>query len=333
MSLGLVMIARDAASGIERALASVRGVVDEMLVLDTGSADGTPERARRAGARVAHFAWIDDFSAARNAALDLCCADWCLVLDADEWLAEGAQALNAAVARAPEFVGLLAVASDTDNGGLVQRCVSWLPRLLPRGVRYAGRVHEQPQSSLPRERLQVTLGHDGYRDAALRAKDGRNLRLLSRALQESPGDPYLLYQLGRDHEVHGRYAEAAGPYRQALAAAPLQAAWRHDLVVRTLFTLKMARCHAEAMQLAEREMPRWSRSPDFYFALGDLLLDWAAEEPARAAELLPLIEASWQRCLAIGENPALEGAVAGRGSHLAAYNLALLRQHLGTVSA
>jgi tetratricopeptide (TPR) repeat protein len=334
MSLGLVMIARDAAAGVERALASVRGVVDEMLVLDTGSTDATPRVAERAGARVARFDWIDDFSAARNAALALSAADWHLVLDADEWLCEGAQALRAAAARPPSFVGLVAVDSETDNGQLTQRCVSWLPRLLPRGVRYAGRVHEQPVSALPREPLQVRLGHDGYRDAALRAKDGRNLRLLQRALQESPGDAYLLYQLGRDHEVHGRYAEAAGPYRQALASAPLQAAWRHDLVVRALFTLKMARCHAEAVQLAEREMPRWPCSPDFYFALGDLLLDWAAEEPQRAAELLPMIEASWQRCLAIGENPALEGAVAGRGSHLAAYNLALLRRTLaGTAPA
>ena len=53
-------------------------------------------------------------------------------------------------------------------------------------------------------------------------------------------------------------------------------------------------------------------------------LDWAADEPSRANELLPMIESSWQRCLALGERPDLEGAVAGRGSHLAAGNLALL---------
>ena len=54
------------------------------------------------------------------------------------------------------------------------------------------------------------------------------------------------------------------------------------------------------------------------------LLDGAADEPARADEWVPLIESCWQRCLAIGERPDLEGAVAGRGSHLAAGNLALL---------
>ena len=70
-------------------------------------------------------------------------------------------------------------------------------------------------------------------------------------------------------------------------------------------------------------------SADFFFALGDLLLDWAADEPQRAGELLPLIESAWQRCLALGERPQLEGAVAGRGSHLAAANLVMLYEQLG----
>jgi hypothetical protein len=73
-------------------------------------------------------------------------------------------------------------------------------------------------------------------------------------------------------------------------------------------------------------MARWDRSPDFFFALGDLMLDWAASEPARAGELLPMIEEAWQRCLEIGERPDLEGAVHGRGSHLATHNLGVLRQ-------
>jgi tetratricopeptide (TPR) repeat protein len=62
----------------------VQGLVDEMVLLDTGSSDDTREIARSFGARVEAFAWVDDFSAARNAALALCTGDWVLVLDADE---------------------------------------------------------------------------------------------------------------------------------------------------------------------------------------------------------------------------------------------------------
>jgi glycosyltransferase involved in cell wall biosynthesis len=94
-TLALVMIARDESRCIERCLASVRAHVDDMLVLDTGSRDDTPERARRAGARVERFAWCDDFAAARNAALELSRADWSMVLDADGWLVDGARVLRA----------------------------------------------------------------------------------------------------------------------------------------------------------------------------------------------------------------------------------------------
>ena len=71
-------------------------------------------------------------------------------------------------------------------------------------------------------------------------------------------------------------------------------------------------------------MPRWPDSPDFFFTLGDLLLDWAASEPARGAELLPMIESSWLRAIEIGERPELQDTVRGRGSFLAAHNLAVL---------
>src|SRR5262245_43104596 len=93
--LSLVMIARNEAHCVERCLSSVRPHVDAMFVLDTGSTDGTPEIARRAGARVERFGWCADFSAARNAALQRADADWALVLDADEWLVDGAGALLA----------------------------------------------------------------------------------------------------------------------------------------------------------------------------------------------------------------------------------------------
>jgi len=87
------MIARDEAAVIARALESARPHVDAMLVLDTGSVAGTREIAAAAGARVEAFAWCDDFAAARNAALAHSDGDWNLILDADEWIEDGAEAL------------------------------------------------------------------------------------------------------------------------------------------------------------------------------------------------------------------------------------------------
>ena len=132
--------------------------------------------------------------------------------------------------------------------------------------------------------------------------------------------------------MRSRFGEALPFYQRACAGGEPAAAWRHDLVVRLLFTLKKERRFEEAAGLAQAELARWSDSPDFFFTLGDLLLDWALAEPRRAAELLPQIEASWQRAVAIGERPELPDSVRGRGSFLAAHNLAAFHQSLGNAT-
>jgi len=209
-------------------------------------------------------------------------------------------------------------------GGGVAEAPSWLPRLLPRGVSYKGRIHEQPESALPRRRLPLAIAHDGYLDAQKEAKAGRNQRLLGLALEAEPGDAYLHYQLGKDLELGARFAEAEPHYSIALDRCEPQAGWRHDLVLRTLYTLKRLGRFEAATALAEVEMPRWPGSPDFFFTLGDLLLEWAAARPELAGRLLPTIESSWLRAIEIGEQPGLQDTVRGRGSFLAAHNLAVL---------
>lgn len=80
------MIVKDAARDLPECLASVRGVVDEIVVADTGSSDSTIEIARVAGARVVSIPWEDDFASARNRSLAEVKADWVLTMDADEQL-------------------------------------------------------------------------------------------------------------------------------------------------------------------------------------------------------------------------------------------------------
>lgn len=331
-SVALVMIVRNEERCIERCLRSAMPFVDEMIVLDTGSTDDTVRIARAMGAQVHHFTWIDDFGAARNAALGYSSARWNLMLDADEWISGKASRadLDAALVEATPFVGLLPIHSEFDLQGRVETETSWIPRLLPGGVRYQGRIHEQPVSGLASRRLAIPIFHDGYRRDLAEQKKGRNERLLLKALEIAPADPYLLYQLGKNYEAYEDYAKAIAPYRQALALCDPRAMYRHALVTRSIFSMKKAQLHQEAIRLAEIEMDNWQHSPDFFFVLGDLFLDWAALNPATAFdELLPIAESSWLKCLELGEQPALSGSVAGRGSYLAAHNLAVLYSGLG----
>jgi glycosyltransferase involved in cell wall biosynthesis len=86
MTISLCIVVKNEEIALPECLNSVKDIVEEMVVLDTGSSDRTVEIARQFGAKVHHFTWCNDFSAARNEALKYVSGDWILVLDADEVL-------------------------------------------------------------------------------------------------------------------------------------------------------------------------------------------------------------------------------------------------------
>lgn len=118
----------------------------------------------------------------------------------------------------------------------------------------------------------------------------------------------------------------------ALERSSIKDPWRADLVSRLIVLLKKSGRYTEAADLVVKEDPNCSQFPDFYFAIGDLFLDWAAREAANAETMLPVAEAAWRKCLSIGERPDLMGTVHGRGSKLAAHNLALVLEGTGRIA-
>lgn len=325
----LVVIAKNESRCIERCLRSAQPFTQRMVVLDTGSIDSTPELARACGAEVYFFEWVDDFAAARNRALEIADADWSLVLDADEWIEAGSDLGSFSIFAEPQM-GLVRIKNIDQSSGMDLPVTSWLPRLLPRGVRYEGRIHEQPLSKLPRFKSGLVLGHDGYLQDQLQKKQGRNRHLLTQALSEEPEDPYLLYQLGTEHEGAKEFALAVGRYRQALQRLPIGAVYEHALLVRLIHCSCRAGWVEEALLLIQRFESRFQQSPDFHFAAGNAYLDQGLKDPAGAIHTwLPQAVQAWQRCLAIGDRPELEGSMLGRGSFLAASNLQVVFSVLG----
>jgi len=331
--LALVVIARNEARCIARCLESARPHVDRMILLDTGSTDDTVAIAERCGAEVHHFTWCDDFAAARNAALGHSDADWNLVLDSDDWLdgdasTLGPETLPPASVTPARFVGCVRIVNRAADDQPVAR--KFIPRVLPRGVRYEGRIHEQPVSPLPNVVLPLTLRHDGFEAEQLARKAGRNEAILRAELEASPDDSYLWYQLGREHLVRGQVQEAADAMLTAHRTSTPETPYRHGIVVTLIQALKRAERFGDGLALIDAEHVRWPRSPDFYFAVADLYLEWASRNPEIAmGELLPVVEGAWKRCLDIGERTDLDGSVEGCGSHLAAQNLAMLYETLG----
>jgi len=221
-TLSLCMIVRDEAAMLGECLESAAGLADEIVVVDTGSEDGTREIARSYGARVIRFVWRDDFSAARNASLDAATGDWILWLDADERLRKAEHdRLRGLIMSGSHDAYLVPILSPKPNGSQVTRGHRLFRK--DRRVRFAGRVHEQIGPSLERAGYRVgaadiAIDHLGYNLAAdkQRGKNARNLRLLELARDERPRDAYVRFTLAQCYIAENRDADAEEELKIAL---------------------------------------------------------------------------------------------------------------------
>ena len=336
-SLAAAMIVRNEARCITRCLESVRPFVDKMVVLDTGSTDQTMELARKAGALVYEMPWPGSFAEARNRSLELADADWNLIVDADEWIVSGGPNLRS-WRQAPDRLGAVCVRSLCDaaqerNGeNTPTHTQNWLTRVLPRGVRFERRVHEQVVSDLSCLKIQLYIEHDGYLQSQLETKADRNTSLLWQDLEERPDDAYILYHLGQEASKRAEFAQACDLLRQSMALTPKNANWEHGLTIRYLYCLSQGGELDKALIHAHENLGRFQHSPDFFFITGNIALAKAAADPGNAlGEWIPLALSSWERCLEIGDQPDLEDSVRGVGSHLAQGNLNFLRSSLSAL--
>jgi glycosyltransferase involved in cell wall biosynthesis len=204
--LSLCMIVRNEEDVLARCLESAAGVVDETIVVDTGSTDATGALALAHGARVVWWPWQDDFSAARNVSLREATGDWILVLDADESLApESGARIREAIERSADVAAFqLPVVNDYGDGQRLACLITRLFRRLP-GVSFENRIHEQVLPSILPHALRLGLRvadldapilHDGYRAERVvsREKNLRNRRLFEMQLLDRPDDVYTWFK-------------------------------------------------------------------------------------------------------------------------------------------
>jgi glycosyltransferase involved in cell wall biosynthesis len=227
-TLSLCMIVRDEATRLSDCLESVREVVDEIVVVDTGSTDGTIAVAERLGARVIRHAWTDDFAAARNVSLVHARGDWTLVLDADERLRPECRSLVRRLMRERADVSAFLVQQRTPTPASAQSGmtrVAWLPRLFRRDphVRYMGAVHECILPSIPFEAAvahsDVIVDHHGFLGGpeVVRSKATRNLRILAGILERNPADGLAWIQRAECHASLGELDASIACYRRGLS--------------------------------------------------------------------------------------------------------------------
>jgi tetratricopeptide (TPR) repeat protein len=237
--VSLTLITRNEESQLRLCLEPVRDLVDEIIVVDTGSTDHTRQVAADLGARVSEFTWCDDFAAARNETLERATGDWVFWLDADDRIdGENRQRLQ----------NLLA-SLTLDDRAYMMACIS-LPQypvdpaiVLPHcrlfrrhpAIRWSRRVHEQILPAVERQGHAITatdiqIKHVGYRDPALvRRKANRDLRLLRLEYATNPTDPVTLMNLGLTHMRIGQHTEALTHLLSSLKHASGRGDWQRRL--------------------------------------------------------------------------------------------------------
>jgi glycosyltransferase involved in cell wall biosynthesis len=226
IQLSACLIVKNEAMLLSRCLESIRSFVDEIIVVDTGSDDRTVEIARSYGAQVYHFAWVDDFSAARNESLRHAKGDWILYIDADETIdAVNATRIRQVITRKDITAVTVRQCIPQQGGNIATAFYSEYCRLFRRhpAIRFEGRIHEQILPAIERQsgkvlRTDIVIHHWAYAASGEKKqrRAERNLRYLLIELDRVPDDPFVHFNLGMTYRELGQREAAIRSFHNAL---------------------------------------------------------------------------------------------------------------------
>jgi glycosyltransferase involved in cell wall biosynthesis len=280
MRVSACLIVKDEERTLGRCLESIREHVDEIVVVDTGSRDGTKEIAHRHTQRVFDYPWRRDFAAARQFSFDRATGDWLFWLDADDVVHNAARIRDAVAAAPPDvncFYWKYRAAHDEYGNAI---CEFWRERCVRnnRNFRWRGRVHEV---LVPRSRAVVRRDEDvvvvHHRQTEGR-DPRRNLTILQHEYAHSRGrpSPRLLYCLGSEYADLGQNGMALQYLRRYVKVSR----WRDEkyfALLRIARLEQLASRYSEALAAGRQALDLFPGWPNACFYLAETyyyLQDW-----------------------------------------------------------
>ncbi|MHB8172078.1 MAG: glycosyltransferase, partial [Thermincolia bacterium] len=274
--LSLCMIVKNEEKNLARCLESVTGFVDEIVIVDTGSTDGTVEIAKGYGAKVIDFPWTGDFSAARNLSLENASGDWIIYLDADEELvsADGPK-LRAMLNRndiegfylsETNFIG------EQEGEDAVISAAFRVFRNQPQ-YRFTGAIHEQIYGLIKDlggniENTNIRINHYGYLQNANKDKDkiNRNLQILKGEVKRNPTYSFGRFNLGVEYMRLADYGKALAEFQVAFKYLNnLNMQFASALLYDICFCLKNLKRYKEALNVLEDTIKAYPDYTDLYY--------------------------------------------------------------------
>lgn len=329
-TLGLVMIVKNEERCLEKCLKAVRNLVDEIYITDTGSTDRTVEIAKKFNAHISYFEWVNDFAAARNFSLEQSECEWNLILDADEYLTSGKRKDLERFLTGEKRIGYISrIDVYKEDDGEISKSRVNIPRLIPKGVKYRGAIHEQIDSDLDGVMLPLTFDHDGYMQDG---KGERNLEILLKELNSDENNPYILYQIAKTLWVLKKFNEADIYFKKFYEnSKDIKSEYKKIGIISYIYNLTELNENDIAIEIIENEKNNLNNSADFYFACGMFYMKAVLSDVNKYINYFPEIEKSYLKCLEIGENKNNDGVV-GCGSFKAAYNLGVFYEVTGNTA-
>lgn len=255
-TISLCMIAKNEEEHLEQCLNSVKGIVEEIIIVDTGSTDKTKEIAKKfcdmrvssrtrsqLTAKIVDFKWIDDFSAARNESLKHATKDWILVLDADETLDRESKEEIKELVKGKEndaflllqknytndssIAGFVSEQHENNNKKLAGWYGSFIARLFrnKKGYEFEGTVHELVEPSIESKKgkiaaTKIFLNHYGNAEpSAARKKRQYYLELCKSKVKQKPNDSSY-FELGVLYKENNNFEDAVKSFKKTTELNP-----------------------------------------------------------------------------------------------------------------
>lgn len=215
MRLSACVITKNEEQNIGRCINSYRDIVEEIIVVDTGSTDKTVEIAEELGAQVYPFQWVDDFSKAKNFALSKAKGDWIIFLDADEYFVGSIKKLPNIIRKHGQknrkiFMCKMFNIDEETKEPLSDFLQSRIFKNT-KEISYAGKIHETLSSKNKNieavyiNENDLAIYHTGYSKNRVMQKAQRNLELLVRELEKPEVDPRTYFFISSSYSTMKDY--------------------------------------------------------------------------------------------------------------------------------
>lgn len=321
LDISLCMIVKNEEAHLEHCLNSVRGLVSEIIVGDTGSIDGSIDIAREFGARVIPVNWEQDFAKARNAVLEQATCSWILVLDADEEANNWDNVVLGKLLADPSvygyYVQIVSYVGEVDSQEFVTDNVCRLFRNDPR-IRFRGKIHEETAQSIlglsgsPLLFSNLKIDHYGYLNTEIdrKNKSYRNQSIIREALREAPQDLMLKYALATEYFQIEEYEEASNILLSLLDTLDTGPGFVSDLYLKAAYSLFMLGKDDHASEVIKKGLLHYVDFSDLYEIQASLLL-----RQGRTLDAYKTLQMS----LRLGDVSAIYSSSSGSGTYRTNY--------------